>query len=100
MFVVRRSWSIVRMFNSGKTGIDDVVKNKGKADEDLYFSRKDKEALKILMNKLDSAIPDDSHNPEIQKKNKDALLGLFRKHNIRPNEGMIEDLLTWKSTGH
>ena len=68
MFVVRRSWSIVRMFNSGKTGIDDVVKNKGKADEDLYFSRKDKEALKILMNKLDSAIPDDSHNPEIQKK--------------------------------
>ena len=100
MFVVRRSWGVVRMFNSGKSGIEDVVKNKGKADEDLYFSRKDKETLKALMSKLDHAIPEDSSNPEILKKNRDTLLGIMRKHNMRPSDGLIEDILTWKKSDY
>ena len=96
MFAVRRSYALVRMFNSGKAGIEDVVKTKGKADEDLYFSKKDKETLKNLMAKLDQAIPEDSTNPALLKKSREALIVVIKKHNIRPSESLLEDIMTWK----
>jgi hypothetical protein len=99
MFVVRRSRALVRMFTSSNKGIEDVVKGKGKTEEDLYFSRKDKETLKKLMDKLDQAIPEESNNPEALKKARDNLVGIIRKHNLRPTEGLVDDLMHWR-IGH
>ncbi|OMJ75921.1 hypothetical protein SteCoe_24816 [Stentor coeruleus] len=99
MFVVRRSRALVRMFTSSNKGIEDVVKGKGKTEEDLYFSRKDKDTLKKLMDKLEHAIPDESHNPDALKKARDNLVGIIRKHNLRPTEGLVDDLMNWR-VGH
>ncbi|OMJ86615.1 hypothetical protein SteCoe_11830 [Stentor coeruleus] len=96
MLVVRRSLCLVRKFVSTNHGIEDVIRNKGKTDEDLYFVRKDKQILKALMDKLDQAIPDDANNPEKMKKSRDGLVEVIRKHNIKPSEGFIEDLIDWK----
>ena len=97
MFVARRSLALVRMFNSGKEGIEDVVKGRGRAQEDVYFSKKDKESLKKLMSKLDSAIADES-SPDVLKKHRENLVGIMRKHNMRPSDSLIEDILTWKNS--
>jgi len=97
MFVVRRAPVLARMFTSNKN-IEDVVKNKGKADEDIYFNRKDKELLKKLVDKLDHSTEDLS-DPEVAKKSREALVTVLKKHNTRPSEAMIEDLVTWKAGG-
>jgi hypothetical protein len=98
MFVARRSLVLARMFHSSKTGIEDVVKNKGKTEEDIYFTRKDKETLKNLMDKLEHAIPEDN-SPEILKKHKESLLGILKKHNLRASEALLDDIMTWRQGG-
>jgi hypothetical protein len=98
MFVVRRAPVLARMFTSSKTTIEDAVKNKGKADEDIYFNRKDKELLKKLVDKLDHSTEDLS-NPEVAKKSREALVTVLKKHSIRPSEALIEDLVNWKAGG-
>ena len=60
MFVIRRNLGIIRMFSSGKSGIESVMKNKEKADEDIYISRMEKEAMKVLWTKIDKKIPEDT----------------------------------------
>ena len=97
MFVVRRTPYLARMFTSGKQNIEDVIKSKGKSDEDLYFNRKDKELLKRLVDKLDTA--EDLNDPAVAKRCRDNLLNILKKHNLRPSEALLEDLTTWKAGG-
>jgi hypothetical protein len=99
MFVVRRSSALVRMFVSGKKEIEDVVKGKGKTDEDLYFNRKDKELLKKLMDKLDHSVPEENNDPKVLEQYRNGAVGILKKHNIRPSEALVEDLMNWR-VGH
>lgn len=96
MFVVRRSRALARMFTSTNHGIEDVIKNKGKTEEDLYFNRKDKETLKRIMDKLDQTIPDDANNPEKLKKAREKLVEVMKKHNLKLSEGFIDDMMSWR----
>lgn len=98
MFVVRRAPVLARMFTSSKQSIEDVIKTKGKADEDIYFNKKDKELLKKLVDKLDHST-EDLNDPEVSKKSREKLMTVLKKHNVRPSEALIDDLTSWKAGG-
>lgn len=98
MFVVRRTPYLVRMFSSSKQNIEDVIKNKGKSDEDLYFNRKDKELLKKLIDKIENTT-EDLNDPVVAKRCRDNLMNILKKHNLRPSEALLDDLTTWKAGG-
>lgn len=88
----------VRMFNNDKADFDgSLLKKKGKGDEDIYFNRKEREQLKNLLHKLEDAGEQDgaiqSENAQEARHN---LLAVLSKHSIRPSEGLIEDILSWK----
>jgi hypothetical protein len=98
MFVVRRAPLLARMFTSSKQNIEDVIKSKGKTDEDLFFNKKDKDLLKKLVDKLENTTADLS-DPAVAKRCRDNLLNILKKHNIRPSEALLEELTTWKAGG-
>ena len=76
------------------------MKNKEKADEDIYISRMEKEAMKVLWTKIDKKIPEDTTNPEIILKDRQSLIGIMKKHNLKLSEALIGDILVWKLTKH
>ena len=94
--MVNRSFGLMRIINTGKEGIEEIWKNRGRAQEDVYINRKDSENLLKLMAKLDSGISSENYTPEMIKKHREELLYIMRRNNMRLSDGMIDDLLSWK----
>lgn len=95
MFVVRRSRALVRMFNSSKKGIEDLLKERGNSEEGIYFKRKDKEILKTIIDKLEKSIQEES-DPDVIKKNRDNLVEIIKKHNLQPTEDFVDEIMDWR----
>lgn len=95
-----RSSRLVRFFNSQYdrplSEKSDILKQKGKADEDIYFNRKEKEALKSLLNKLEEAETEEVNPEESIKKHESILLALAKQHDLRLSEVLIDDLVKWR----
>ncbi|CAG9326122.1 unnamed protein product [Blepharisma stoltei] len=85
----------IRAIHDQKPSEGTSLKKKGKGDEEIYFSKIENDQ-KGLVNKQEVA----EEEPEIAIENdKEAIskfLTLLDKHNIRPSESLIEDILNWK----
>ena len=94
-----RSARLVRFFSQTDKPMNDrahILRQKGKGDEDLYFNKKEKEALKSLLNKLDQSEEEEASPEESIKKHRAALLSLARQHDLRLSDVLIDDLVKWR----
>ena len=69
---------------------------KRRGDEDVYFSRKDKENLKKLVKKLEAVSDEPEESPEADQQRRRKLLSLVSAHNVRLPERVLDDLIRWK----
>jgi len=74
----------------------DMLKNKQRGDEDIYFSRKDKENLQSLLQKVEEQEISPEEEQRIEKNRHERLLKILRTHDLRLPEVAINDLLRWK----
>jgi len=74
----------------------DMLKNKQRGDEDIYFSRKDKENLQSLLQKVEEQEISPQEEQRIEKNRHERLLKILRTHDLRLPEVAINDLLRWK----
>ena len=94
-----RSARLVRFFSQTDKPLNDrahLLRQKGKGDEDLYFNKKEKEALKSLLNKLEQSEEEELSPEESIKKHRAALLSLARQHDLRLSDVLIDDLVKWR----
>ena len=95
-----RSSRLVRFFNTEPVKpLNDrthILKQKGKGSEDIYFNKKEKDALKSLLSKLEDAETAEVNPEENSKKHQMSLLALARQHNLRLTEVVIDDLVKWR----
>jgi hypothetical protein len=94
-----RSARLVRFFSQTDKPLNDrahILKQKGKGDEDIYFNKKEKEALKTLLNKLEHGEEEEASPEESIKKHRAALLSLARQHDLRLSDVLIDDLVKWR----
>ena len=76
---------------------DNLFKKKGKGEEDIYFTRKDKEALSALMEKMNKVHYSSDEEPdEVLHRHRDRLNAIFRENNVTVSSALVEDLLRWK----
>jgi len=69
------------------------LKGREKAFEDMYFNKKDKEALQNLLNKLRRNVEPTIHEHNAEKV---ELKKILAKYKLQVPETGIEELLTWK----
>lgn len=72
------------------------MKNKGKGDEDTYFTRKDRELLKKMLNKIDDQVMEPEELRAAEDRHRTSLLKIARSHNLRLTDVVVEDLLKWR----
>lgn len=98
--LLRRSALLsVRPFSVPFTQIDDM-KNKGKGDEETYFTRKDRELLKKMLEKVEEHTLAPEELKEAEERHRATLLKISRSHNLRLTESVVEDLLKWRRGEH
>ena len=85
---------LCRSFSKDYMG--DMLKNKQRGDEDIYFSRKDKENLQSLLQKVEEQEISPQEEQRIEKNRHERLLKILRTHDLRLPEVAINDLLRWK----
>ena len=94
----------------------DRFKDKGKGDEQVYFSNEERRVLQKLMKKLDSeaqearehaeSSSDEEHFvPTSEKRKEEAtnqmdqgLRRIFEAHGIKEDSGLMDELNKWKNT--
>lgn len=88
-------WTALLRMASNKPSFDDnFFKHKGKGDEDVYFSRKDREVLKAYREKMEKSSSFTADENEIEKHQaKIKLAAIFSSHQIHINDDLIQDLL-------
>lgn len=75
---------------------DDTMKGKGKGDEETYFTRKDRELLKKMLEKVDEQVMEPEELIAAEERHRTSLLKLARSHNLRLTDVVVEDLLKWR----
>jgi hypothetical protein len=94
--LLRRSALLsVRPFSVHFSQIDDM-KNKGKGDEETYFTRKDRELLKKMLEKVDEHTLAPEELKEAEERHRATLLKISRSHSLRLTDSVVEDLLKWR----
>ena len=96
MFVARKSLGILIRCMSGKQEIESIIRAKEKTEEDIYYGRKDREVMRKIRDNLDRPIPADKNDPEVIQRHREELIRIIRKHNLRPSEAFVNDILYWK----
>jgi hypothetical protein len=75
---------------------EEIIKEKGRGDEESYFNRKDRENLRKLLEKIEDTAADPEDLRKVQERQRERLLGVLRSHSLRVSDVVIEDLLRWK----
>jgi hypothetical protein len=97
--MLQRCLTTQRSFSSkpvSTSQVEDVIKEKGRGDEDTYFNRKDRENLRKLLEKIEDTTADPEDLRKVQERQREKLMGVLRTHSLRVSEVVIEDLLRWK----
>ena len=91
----------------------DVMKDKGKGDEQVYMKKQDEKIMKELLEKMENQCDDmygDGDDPTHTLSEKDAqkkivdykakhmtsLLDILHKHGIKENDKIKDELFAWK----
>ena len=72
------------------------IKNKGSGDEKNYFNKHDEAMLKNLLKKMQNQTETVVSGDQRAKDAEDELLSLCKKHGVKANQGLLDDLLGWK----
>jgi len=72
------------------------MKGKGKGDEETYFTRKDRDLLKKMLEKVDEQVLKPEELKAAEERHRLALLKLARSHSLRLTDVVLEDLLKWR----
>ncbi len=73
----------------------DIIKDKGSADEKIFFNQSDQKALKKLLKKMKTQTDTVTSQNTVETAEKD-LEKLIKKFNIKASPTLIGDLLQWK----
>lgn len=123
-FVFQRRALAASLLHPSKMGYvvfhGDKFKDKGKGEEEVYFSQQERNVLKKLMKKLETdarqvkekALASSSDSEGYYDRSKDAqnaaalkaeeqmerLLDIFHTHGVKEDKQLIDDLKHWKSS--
>ena len=77
--------------------IRDILKRKELAEEDIYMSKKDKEAIRKQMEKLKQQEMEMQEELRVKDEDRRKLIQILRENNARLPDHTIESILKWKS---
>lgn len=78
-----------------KFGFTDNFRDREAAEEKVFVSKQERDALKKLLLKIKKDQDSDHVKTEIN-----ALEAIFKKNGVTSSEGLVKDILDWKEKHH
>ena len=92
--IISKTTQYLKFTNINLKFFSDKFKDKETAEEAIFFSKNDKEALKNLMKKVKK-----SDKNQTQSETND-LKTILKKHNVNVSDKLVSDIMEWKDIHH
>ncbi|CAD8087728.1 unnamed protein product [Paramecium primaurelia] len=77
-------------------GFADVLKDKDKGDEKVYFTKEDQKLMQKLLKKMKENNEKPKSSGSNDKEDKEDLQKIFSRYKINYTDALIEEVLNWK----